>query len=183
MDPMLDEFRAAVESVPFAPPALPVVSTLTGGPVGADEFCSPRYWVRHVREAVRFADAVASLAAEGVGTFLEVGPGGVLTAQAQHLLDDTRVLVPLLRTDRHEHLAVTTALARLHVHGTPVDWAAVHAGRGARRIDLPTYAFQRQDYWLRPAAPAGRRSVIEDWQYEVTWKRLPAPATGPAAGH
>ncbi|MFD8142257.1 type I polyketide synthase [Streptomyces sp. NPDC059708] len=183
MDPMLAEFRAAVASVAFAPPRLPVVSTLTGGPVTAEEFCSADYWVRHVREAVRFADAVASLAAEGAGTFLEVGPGGVLTALAQHVLDDTRVLVPLLRTDRPEHQAVTTALARVHVHGTPVDWAAFHAGRGARRVDLPTYAFQRQDYWLTPAAPASRRSAIEDRQYEITWKRLPAPAAGPAAGH
>ncbi|MEU8438253.1 type I polyketide synthase [Streptomyces sp. NPDC029216] len=183
MDPMLAAFRAAVESVAFAPPRLPVVSTLTGGPVTAEEFCSPDYWVRHVRDAVRFADAVGSLAAEGVATFLEVGPGGVLTALAQHVLDDTHVLVPLLRTDRPEHLAVTTALARLHVHGTPVDWAAVHAGRGARRIDLPTYAFQRQDYWLEPAAPAGRRSPIEDWQYGITWKQLSTPAAGPADGH
>ncbi|MEW1639516.1 type I polyketide synthase [Streptomyces sp. NPDC093801] len=183
MDPVLAGFRAAVESVAFAPPRLPVVSALTGGPVTAEEFCSPDYWVRHVREAVRFADAVDHLAAEGVGTFLEVGPGGVLTALAQHLLDDTRVLVPLLRGDRPEHLAVTTALARLHVHGTPVDWAAVHAGRGARRIDLPTYAFQRQDYWLEPAAPAVRRPAIEDWQYETTWKPLPVPAAGSADGH
>ncbi|MFF4368386.1 type I polyketide synthase [Streptomyces sp. NPDC001594] len=183
MDPMLDAFRAAVASVTFAPPRLPVVSTLTGGPVTAEEFCSPEHWVRHVREAVRFADAVASLAAEGVAAFLEVGPGGVLTAQARHVLGDGPVLVPLLRTDRPEHLAVTTALARLHVQGTPVDWAAVHAGRGARRIGLPTYAFQRQDYWLLPAAPAGRRSPIEDGQYETTWKPLAAPATGPADGH
>ncbi|MCW5252033.1 type I polyketide synthase [Streptomyces sp. SHP 1-2] len=187
MDPMLDAFRTAVASVTFAPPRSPVVSTLTGGPVTAEEFCSPAYWVRHVREAVRFSDAVASLAAEGVAAFLEVGPGGVLTAQARHVLsggeDEGPVLVPLLRTDRPEHLAVTTALARLHVRGTPVDWAAVHAGRGARRVDLPTYAFQRQDYWLLPAAPAGRRSAIGDGQYEITWKRLPAPVAGPADGH
>ncbi|MFH7598221.1 SDR family NAD(P)-dependent oxidoreductase [Streptomyces racemochromogenes] len=183
MDPMLAAFRAAVASVSFAPPKLPVVSTLTGGPVTAEELCSADHWVRHIREAVRFADAVGSLAAEGVTAFLEVGPGGALAAQAGHLLDDTRVLVPLLRTDRPERPAVTTALARLHVHGTPVDWAAVHAGRGARRIDLPTYAFQRQEYWLRPTTPAGRRPASEDRQYDITWQQLPAPAAGPVDGH
>ncbi|MEW1640267.1 type I polyketide synthase, partial [Streptomyces sp. NPDC093801] len=153
MDPMLAEFRTAFDGVSFGTPALQVVSTLTGRPVPADEFRSASYWVRHVREAVRFADAVGSLAAEGAGTFLEIGPGGVLAALAAHLLDDSAVVVPALRADRPEDLAVTTALARLHVHGTPVDWEGVFAGRGARRVDLPTYAFQREEYRLetRPA--------------------------------
>ncbi|KJY17811.1 acyltransferase domain-containing protein, partial [Streptomyces katrae] len=111
MEPMLDAFREAVASVSFETPGLPVVSTLTGGLVTAEEFASADYWVRHVREAVRFADAVTTLAAEGVGTFLEIGPGGVLTALAQESLDESAVTVPALRSDRPEDLAVTTALA------------------------------------------------------------------------
>ncbi|MDH6538703.1 type I polyketide synthase [Streptomyces sp. SPB4] len=155
MDPMLDDFREAVETVAFDAPHLPVVSTLTGAPVSAEEFCSVDYWVRHVREAVRFADAVTALADEGVGTFLEIGPGGVLTAMAQDSLDEQAVSVPLLRTDRPEAVAATTALAHLHVHGTPVDWAAVFAGHDLRRVDLPTYPFQRARYWLESAPAPG----------------------------
>ncbi|MFD8983743.1 SDR family NAD(P)-dependent oxidoreductase, partial [Streptomyces sp. NPDC059564] len=155
MDPMLDDFRETVEGVAFGAPKLPVVSTLTGRPVPAQEFCSVDYWVRHVREPVRFADAVTSLADEGVTTFLEIGPGGVLTAMAQDSLDQHAVTVPLLRTDRAEDLAVTTALAGLHVHGTPVDWTAVFPGHGAHHVDLPTYAFHRRRYWLAPGSPAG----------------------------
>ncbi|MEU2834810.1 SDR family NAD(P)-dependent oxidoreductase, partial [Streptomyces lavendulae] len=154
MDPMLAEFRAVVESASFEAPRVPIVSSLTGRPVSAQEFCSVEYWVRHVREAVRFADAVSSLADEGVSTFLEIGPGGVLTAMAQDSLDEHAVTIPVLRTDRAEDLAVTTALAQLHVHGTAVDWTAVFAGRGAQRIDLPTYAFQREHYWLNVPANA-----------------------------
>ncbi|MFH7599977.1 type I polyketide synthase, partial [Streptomyces racemochromogenes] len=153
MEPMLAEFRRAFADVSFATPSLPVVSTLTGRPLPAEEWRSAEYWVRHVREAVRFADAVGSLAAEGAGTFLEIGPGGVLTALAAHLLDERAVVVPALRPGRPEDQAVTAAVARLHVHGTPVDWEGVFAGRGARRVDLPTYAFQREEYRLatRPA--------------------------------
>ncbi|MFK0203808.1 SDR family NAD(P)-dependent oxidoreductase [Streptomyces lavendulae] len=155
MDPMLDDFRQVVETVAFAAPRLPVISTLTGALVSAEEFCSVDYWVRHVREAVRFADAVTSLAEEGAGIFLEIGPGGVLTAMAQDSLDEHAVTVPLLRTDRPEAMAATTALAHLHAHGTPVDWTAVFAGHGLRRVDLPTYPFQRTRYWLESAPASG----------------------------
>ncbi|MEU8779800.1 type I polyketide synthase, partial [Streptomyces sp. NPDC048606] len=130
MDPMLDAFRQIAAAVTFGTPTLPIVSTLTGRIVPAEEFGTPDYWVRHVREAVRFADAVRTLADEGVDTFLEVGPGGVLSALAQENLGGDEVVVPVLRTDRGEEEAVTTALARLHVHGTAVDWQTVFAGRG-----------------------------------------------------
>ncbi|MFH7598223.1 SDR family NAD(P)-dependent oxidoreductase [Streptomyces racemochromogenes] len=161
MEPVLADFRKVVGEVSFGAPVLPVVSTLTGAPVAAEEFCSVDYWVAHVREAVRFADAVGALAAEGAGAFLEIGPGGVLTALAAAVED--RAAIPVLRGDRPEAAAVLTALAQLHVRGVPVDWSAVLAGRGARPVDLPTYAFQRERYWLtaRPA-PAATGSAPAD---------------------
>ncbi|MER5466955.1 SDR family NAD(P)-dependent oxidoreductase, partial [Streptomyces sp. NPDC002668] len=100
---------------------------------------------RHVREAVRFADGVQTLSDLGVTTFVEIGPGGVLSALAQSCADDV-VTVPALRADRPEQQAVTAALAELHVHGVPVDWSAFFSG--ARKVDLPTYAFQHERYWV-----------------------------------
>ncbi|MFJ9034891.1 type I polyketide synthase, partial [Streptomyces sp. NPDC102274] len=146
MEPMLDEFRRVLEGVSFEAPAIPIVSTLTGVRASAEELGSPEYWVRHVRASVRFADAVETLVAEGVATFVEVGPGGTLSALGQESAPGA-TFVPVLRGDRPEAVAATSAAGQLHVRGVRVDWEPFFAGGGARRVDLPTYAFQRERYW------------------------------------
>ncbi|WP_143677985.1 type I polyketide synthase, partial [Streptomyces rhizosphaericus] len=157
MDAMLDDFRKVVDGLSFTPPSIALVSNVSGKSAGA-EVCSPEYWVRHVREAVRFADGVRALEAQGVTTFLEVGPDGVLSAMARECLTaeeaSASVVVPALRKDRPEPQALTTALAALHVHGVTVDWKHLFSGRGARKVELPTYAFQRQRYWLENSGRA-----------------------------
>ncbi|MFD4322420.1 type I polyketide synthase, partial [Streptomyces sp. NPDC058548] len=156
MDPMLDDFRAVVASLTLAAPTLPVVSNLTGQVAVAEDLCSPDYWVRHVREAVRFADGVRTLDEAGVTRFLELGPDGVLTAMAAESAGTEKVLAPLLRKNRDEETTALTALARLYVDGGKADWKAVYAGTGAQRVDLPTYAFQHERYW----PPVGRRDAL-----------------------
>ncbi|MFE2175206.1 SDR family NAD(P)-dependent oxidoreductase, partial [Kitasatospora sp. NPDC059462] len=153
MEPMLAAFRDVAARVTFAAPTLPIVSTLTGHLLTAEELADPDYWVRHVRHAVRFADALDTLAANGATAFLEIGPGG-LTPMVKETLPDA-LAVPALRADRPEPAAFTTALAHLHTHGTALDWTAVLTGTDARRVDLPTYAFQRRRYWLEPGPAAG----------------------------
>ncbi|GAB2920344.1 type I polyketide synthase [Streptomyces heilongjiangensis] len=148
MEPMLADFRKVAESLVYTAPKLPLISTVTGEPLTPDESTSPDYWVRHVRQTVRFTDAVTALAAEGATRFVELGPDGTLTALAQGVLDDsgTALLVPVLRKDRPEPSAFVAALAALHVDGAPVDWAGrLPAGPP---VPLPTYAFQRRRYWL-----------------------------------
>jgi candicidin polyketide synthase FscE len=157
MEPMLDAFRDVAETLTYAEPRIPVVSNLTGEIADPALLCSADYWVRHVRGTVRYADGVRALADAGVTAFLEAGPGGVLTALTQRCLDtdlDT-VAVPALRTDRDEETALLTGLARLHTAGVRVDWAAWFRGTGARRTELPTYPFQRERFWPRPAALTG----------------------------
>jgi acyl transferase domain-containing protein len=147
MEPMLDAFREVLAGVTFHAPRLPMVSNVTGGLADPDEVQTPQYWVRHVRETVRFADNVAAMQAAGVDTFLEVGPDAVL---APHLHDGDAVVAATLRRDRAEPESLLRAAAELFVSGVDIDWPAVF-GPGRRVVALPTYAFQRRRYW--PDAP------------------------------
>ncbi|MFI6899504.1 type I polyketide synthase, partial [Streptomyces sp. NPDC050256] len=154
MEPMLAEFRTVAEGIQYGEARIPVVSNVTGELATSDDLRTPEYWVRHVREAVRFGDGVRALSAAGASAFLEVGPDAVLTAMAQNSASDA-VFVPGLRRNQSEPEALVTALARLHTVGHTPDWAAFYAPTDARRVDLPTYAFQRQHYWLPDRAVAG----------------------------
>ncbi|MFF0740145.1 type I polyketide synthase [Streptomyces sp. NPDC004111] len=158
MEPMLADFAQVLADVAFHRPSVPVVSTVTGAPAG-DEFATPAYWVRHVRDAVRFADGVRALGEAGADTAVELGPDAVLTAMAAPLLPADAVAVPVLRAGRPEAHAVAGALGTLHHRGAAVDWAAFFAGTGARRVELPTTAFQHTRYWLESAPRRGDLSA------------------------
>lgn len=150
MDPMLAQFREVAAGLTYRAPTVAIVSTLTGKLVDAAEIGTPDHWVRHAREAVRFGDAVRWMANEGVTTFLELGPDAALTPMGTDCLDTDAdvVFTAALRRNRSEERELVSAVAQLHARGAAtVDWAEFFAGRGAHRIDLPTYAFQRRHYW------------------------------------
>ncbi|WP_131773938.1 type I polyketide synthase, partial [Protofrankia symbiont of Coriaria myrtifolia] len=157
MDPVLAEFRAVAAALSFHPPRIPIVSTATGALATDEELTSPDYWVAQLRGTVRFHDAIRDLDARGVRTYLELGPDATLTAAARQAISATAadaVAVPLLRPDRPADATVTAALGTLWANGTAPDWRALFPG--ARRVDLPTYPFTRQRYWLTaPASTAG----------------------------
>ncbi|MFE3603534.1 beta-ketoacyl synthase N-terminal-like domain-containing protein [Streptomyces sp. NPDC059142] len=157
MEPMLAEFRATVAGLAFAPPLLPVVSGVTGRPLTAEEAADPEHWVRHVRDTVRFADAVGHLAAEPTAVYVELGPEAALTPMVEECLGERDpgtgpAVQPVLRGGADEAGAALAAAVRLHALGLPVDWRAVLPE--ARTVALPTYAFQHEAYWLAsvPAA-------------------------------
>ncbi|WUC40210.1 SDR family NAD(P)-dependent oxidoreductase (plasmid) [Streptomyces sp. NBC_00557] len=155
MEPMLAGFAEVARGLSYAPPTLAVVSNVTGELATAEQLCSPEYWVRHVREPVRFLDGVRWLESRGVTTFLELGPDAALSATGPECLRDGRegAFVPLLRRGRPEPQETVSALAAAHVRGIPVGWAAFFAG--ARRVELPTYAFQHRWYLWQPTARGG----------------------------
>ncbi|MEV0416578.1 acyltransferase domain-containing protein, partial [Streptomyces sp. NPDC050448] len=160
MDGMLGDFREVVAGLEFAAPRIPVVSNLTGALV-SDEMGSAEFWVRHVREAVRFLDGIRTLEAAGVTTYVELGPDGVLSALAQECVTAAAGFVPVLRAGRPEAETAVAALAQAQVRGVAVDWSTFYAGTGARRVELPTYAFQHQRYWLEMPG-ATRKGATDD---------------------
>jgi acyl transferase domain-containing protein/short-subunit dehydrogenase/acyl carrier protein len=163
MEPMLEEFREVAGRLEFSPPKIEIVSNVTGTHAQIADLTTPDYWVRHVRETVRFADGIGALEAAGVTRFLELGPDGVLSETARECLGEQlgerALLVPTLRARRPEIEAFTYFVAEAHADGMDVDWQAMFAGRGGRLIDLPTYAFQRRRYWHQALAGTGDLSA------------------------
>ncbi|WP_443706247.1 type I polyketide synthase [Saccharothrix obliqua] len=147
VEPVLAEFGRVAAKQAFAPPRLPVVSAVTGRLATAAELTSPDYWVRHAREAVRFHDGVRLLLDEGVVTFLELGPDAVLAAMAQDGLGRTDVVATSVRRRGHDEVrSFALGVAEAYANGVDVRWADLLAG--GRKVDLPTYPFQRRRYWL-----------------------------------
>jgi len=187
MDPMLAEFRAVAEKLTYSAPDVPIVSNVTGALAAAEELCSPEYWVRHVRETVRFSEGIRVLQEQGVTRFVELGPDGSLSAMGQDSVTADRgaVFIPVLKRDRPEARQATAAVALAHAHGAEVRWPEFFAA-GVRRVDLPTYAFQRQRYWIDARTVAGGgdartpaahdRLLHVDW---IPWTPSAPPASAP----
>ncbi|WP_398994520.1 SDR family NAD(P)-dependent oxidoreductase [Streptomyces sp. CBG31] len=207
MDGMLDAFRDVAESLTYRAPGIEIVSNLTGRTATAAELCSPDHWVRHVRGTVRFLEGARRLRAEGATTYVEIGPGGVLSGMLHGCLSDPDPdagfgpdlgptsaptpapdpgdtgTVPLLRDGRDEPDAVRTALASLYLRGVEVDWSVGWSGTDVRRVDLPTYAFQRRRFWPEAApdpAPAawrrrGSAGPAGPRRYRIAWEPLAVP--------
>ncbi|CAL9640929.1 Narbonolide_10-deoxymethynolide synthase PikA1, modules 1 and 2 [Streptomyces sp. enrichment culture] len=141
------------------------------------------YWYRNLRCTVRFEETVRLLAGKGFGAFVECSAHPVLAMAVQETADVTAV--GSLRRDEGSLERFLTSAAELFVHGTPVDWAALFDGTGARHVDLPTYPFQHQHYWLEPATPAAALADVTEtdaWRYRVTWKGLGGGTAGSLGG-
>ncbi|MFF8732605.1 beta-ketoacyl synthase N-terminal-like domain-containing protein [Streptomyces sp. NPDC015171] len=178
MDPMLADFRTAVGELDAAEPSVPLVSCLTGRPLTRDEARDPDHWVRHVREPVRFAQAMDRLLGEGIDVFLELGPQAALTPMVDACAAGASgvTAVPAAAVGgpeaRDEERALLAALARLHLRGVPVAWEAVLPG--AAGVALPTYPFRHRTYWLASSGRSAGRPASEA-------DTAPAAGPGPSA--
>lgn len=165
MEPMLGELRSVVAALEHRPPALPIVSNVTGR---LAEGYDADYWTRHVRQPVRFADGIEALRELGVDAFVEIGPGRTLTGlvSAGGLLPSGGAL-PSMRRGASDRAVLLEAAARLYELGQPIEWAAVQ-GRAAG--PAPDYPFADTRFWVRPgrAQPSPAPAVNgPHWGVEV----------------
>lgn len=187
MEPILQPFIELVEKFSLHAPQIPYLSNLTGTWITADEATSPAYWVRHIRQTVRFSDGVQELLRERNRVMLEVGPGQTLTSLVRQIADRSlaqRVIpsLPAPKEPQSDVAFALTALGKLWLAGVGVDWEALYKDNQRRRVFLPTYPFERQRYWIdvarNPATAtraqsSGKQTDIADWFYVPVWKQTP----------
>ena len=152
MDPMLDAFAEVAAQVTFRAPTIPLISNLRGE-VAGPEIATAAYWVRHVREPVRFAEGMRALWQLGVRRFVELGPRPTLIGLGRACVPDEDALWTASLRPEASWQQLLTAAGELHRDGVELDWHAFHADAGPARVDLPTYPFQRKRAWLDPPAP------------------------------
>jgi phthiocerol/phenolphthiocerol synthesis type-I polyketide synthase E len=174
MDPILDAFAARVAQTVRGAPALRWVSNLTGTWITPEQATDPAYWAGHLRQAVRFADCVVTLAAEGRRrVFIECGPGRTLSSLVRRQVPESAAIHSLRHADdgADDVEVLLGALGRAWAAGTGIDWRAVHGGQARRRVPLPTYPFERKRFWIdrapqpgfvAPAATAGSDEADAD---------------------
>lgn len=181
LEQILGRFRAYLASIPLAAPQLPVISNRTGQPLSAEEAQSPDYWVGHLRHTVRFADCITTLSTNTDRIYLEVGPGKALSSLARMhgAVPGQQVLAALRHPDEKiaDDLYHMGLLGRLWALGANFDWAQIWGEGRRNRVPLPTYPFQRAEYFIAPAKPTAematplpvRQSDITEWGTRLAW--------------
>ncbi|WP_293088029.1 type I polyketide synthase [Moorena sp. SIO3H5] len=148
MEPMLGKFETVAKQVTYSQPKIPLISNITGEKVGA-EIATAEYWVRHVRQPVRFAQSMKTLNEQGYELFLEIGPKPILLGMGRQCLpEDVGVWLPSLRPGVEEWEQMISSLGKLYVKGFNVDWSGFDKDYAGQKVGLPTYTFQRERYWI-----------------------------------
>ena len=156
IDAVLAPFRAALDAVTFGTATLPLYSNVTGTLADAGALADPGYWLTHMREPVRFAQAMRALADSGVTHFVEIGPHPVLLGMGAECVEEHRYAwLASLRRDQQDWATMLETLQRLYVDGAEVRWHDVDAGHPRRRVALPTYPFRDRSHWMDIVGRAG----------------------------
>ncbi|WP_338848538.1 SDR family NAD(P)-dependent oxidoreductase [Massilia sp. W12] len=206
MQGCLDVFAQAFEGVTLNAPTAPFISSLSGDWITAAQATSPAYWLAQLRQPVRFADGVAKILSDANHVLLEVGPGRSLAALVEQQLAPNQrgqvlACVREVKRQASDEAVLYGVLGQLWALGVRVNWRGFYQAEQRRKIVLPSYAFQRQKYWLEPVAaataataaadqaaqatPDGARKALPDWFYQHVWQQAALPVsaqTGASAG-
>jgi len=200
MEPILEAFTDRVGQAKLNAPTIPFLSNVTGAWITAAQATDPGYWSRHLRQTVRFGDALGDLLTDSERILLEVGPGQTLSGLVkQHTsqLGNQVVLssLPRPRDGHTETENLLTSVGRFWLAGGAIDWPSFYAGEQRRRIPLPTYPFERQRFYLEPGGPPsdtqnqrprrsfGRKADIADWFYLPSWRQFDLPRLAKIENH
>jgi acyl transferase domain-containing protein/NADPH:quinone reductase-like Zn-dependent oxidoreductase/thioesterase domain-containing protein/acyl carrier protein len=191
MDPILEPFECVVKGIALNAPTIPFVSNVTGTWIRPDEATCPGYWVKQLRNTVRFSEGLATILSAPDQVLLEVGPGRTLSTLARQQRLKARTIVSSLRHPDENVSDVPFALGtlgRLWAAGLKPDWSGFYSAEKRQRVGLPTYPFERQRYWVEAGSPAPKSGTadqaelkksadIGDWFYTPSWRRTPSAAT------
>ena len=193
MESILPAFAECLQGVAFSEPQIPFVSNVTGTWISPAEATDPDYWVRHLRNTVRFADGIGVLLHEPGRVLVELGPGTSLARMADRHSDlqAAQQAIPVMRhvqDSRDDREVLLEAVGRLWLAGVTPDWSRLAGDGRRRRISLPTYPFEHKPYWLTRNLPPGavdipaevssaRNTDLASWFYVPSWKRRPMPTT------
>ncbi|MGR3219879.1 MAG: amino acid adenylation domain-containing protein [Candidatus Anammoxibacter sp.] len=150
IEPMIDDYRKILSEITFSSPVIPLISNLTGKPVDAEQITTVDYWIRHLREPVRFNDSINHIVNDGNDLFLEIGPHVILSGLGSKCApENTCIWASSLARGGDDIKEMLTALSTLYVNGVKIDWAGYYKSfnSNAKKIILPTYPFQRKRHW------------------------------------
>ncbi len=151
MEPMLAAFKRVASEVIFSSPRIGLISNVSGK-LAMAEIGNPEYWLSHMRQPVRFAPGMETMTQQGYEVFVECGPRSTLLEMGRHCLSaGVGVWLPSLRQGQSDWQQMLQSLGELYVRGAPVDWFGLDRDYPRRRLQLPTYPFQRQRYWVETA--------------------------------
>ncbi len=189
MDDAVGIFEKRLKQIRLHEPQVPYISGITGDWITPEDAVDHQYWIRHLRETIRFSKGIQRLLKEKRWIFIEIGPGRNLTVLVKRYIDnDTpQPVINLIRPSQKEVSDVSYLLrqiGRLWLYRQSIDWKKFHSGCHEKRylVPLPTYPFERECYWLDPrpffgttgeiwAGQPVRKSDITDWFYQPSWKR------------
>ena len=175
IDPILEKFYAFLEKVTFSEPRIPFISNSTGTWAKKEEVTTPEYWIKHLRQTVRFSDGLKTLLTQPNAIFLEVGPGQTLSTFArQHPAKQKgQVVVASLRHPKeniHDVAFLNKTLAKLWLENVPINWHNYY--ENTQRLPLPTYPFERKRFWIEPREVESWKSKVESRKSKVESQRF-----------
>jgi len=190
MEPMLEEFRSLVAKVQFKHPNIPYISNVSGNWITASEAIDPDYWVKHIRQTVKFASGIETLLKQPQQVFLEIGAGRTLSTLVSRHPDkaNDQVLLTSLRHPQESQSDLAfflSTLGQLWLAGVNINWNGFYQQEKRQRLPLPTYPFERQRYWIEPSnlklvsqilqsqEASSRKTDLADWFYIPSWRRSP----------